>query len=167
MLTKHKSFRDKPRIQSNSGRLTGWLNDAGTAEKPITELDKDEGSILNREEMQEVRLTDIPDVTAAAGPDERIDEISEDGSETNHPRGARQPTGATADDKKMALNTTYDGFSIYGRILCLVVKRRGTANKGTTSNPHANASGQQMLENWVSTQAVQDDLGDEDQEDDG
>ncbi|KAH7402603.1 hypothetical protein BKA66DRAFT_404970 [Pyrenochaeta sp. MPI-SDFR-AT-0127] len=55
------------------------------------------------------------------------------------------------DKKKLGLNTFYDGFSIYGRILCLVVKRRGVRNHaGDDGAP----SSQAMLENWVSTQAV-------------
>jgi hypothetical protein len=55
------------------------------------------------------------------------------------------------DKKKMGLNTSYDGFSIYGRILCLVVKRRGVRSNAGGGAP---ASSQQMLENWVSTQAA-------------
>lgn len=59
------------------------------------------------------------------------------------------------DKKKLGLNTSYDGFSIYGRILCLVVKRRGARVPGL-------ASSQQMLENWVSTQAAAEPEDDED-----
>jgi len=59
------------------------------------------------------------------------------------------------DKKKLGLNTSYDGFSIYGRILCLVVKRRGARIPGP-------ASSQQMLENWVSTQAAAEPEDDED-----
>lgn len=64
------------------------------------------------------------------------------------------------DKKKLAARTSYDGFAIYGRILCLVVKRRGSAAKnGSTTN---NATGQQMLETWVSTQAAQEQIVDDD-----
>lgn len=60
--------------------------------------------------------------------------------------------------KKLALNTTYDGFSIYGRILCLVVKRKGTA-KGKEV---AGGSGQAMMEEWISsTQMGQGQMMDE------
>lgn len=55
------------------------------------------------------------------------------------------------DKKKLGLNTSYDGFSIYGRILCLVVKRRGARIK---ADEHGTQSSQAMLENWVSTQAA-------------
>jgi hypothetical protein len=55
------------------------------------------------------------------------------------------------DKKKLGMNTSYDGFSIYGRTLCLVVKRKGPR---TASGSGVPISSQQMLENWVSTQAA-------------
>jgi hypothetical protein len=63
------------------------------------------------------------------------------------------------DKKKLGLITSYDGFSIYGRILCLVVKRRGVRTPGSGGGP---ASSQAMLENWVSTQAAADHEDEED-----
>ena len=55
------------------------------------------------------------------------------------------------DKKKLALKTTYDGYSIYGRILCLIVKR-----KGKKAAPGAVSGGSQMMEEWVSTQVAQE-----------
>jgi hypothetical protein len=55
------------------------------------------------------------------------------------------------DKKKLALKTTYDGFSIYGRILCLIVKR-----KGKKAAPGTVGGGSQMMEEWVSTQVAQE-----------
>lgn len=54
---------------------------------------------------------------------------------------------ATQDDKKkMAIDTLYDGFSIYGRVLCLVVKRRDVGKpKGRISG------GQAMMEEWITS----------------
>ena len=66
---------------------------------------------------------------------------------------------AEDDKKKLGINTSYDGFSIYGRILCLVVKRTGTRNKaGIAPSPS-----QRMLENWVSTQAATEQVDDNDE----
>jgi len=56
------------------------------------------------------------------------------------------------DKKKLAINTLYDGFSIYGRILCLLVKRKG--KKATANNGFM--GGSQMMESWVATQAAQE-----------
>ncbi|KAF2030301.1 hypothetical protein EK21DRAFT_65652 [Setomelanomma holmii] len=61
------------------------------------------------------------------------------------------------DKKKLELNTSYDGFSIYSRILCLVVKRRGL-RAADNAGP---ASSQQMLESWVSTQAAAEQIDDD------
>lgn len=63
------------------------------------------------------------------------------------------------DNKKLGLNTSYDGFSIYGRILCLVVKRKGP--RSHTSGSSVPTSSQQMLENWVSTQAAAEHVDDD------
>ena len=66
--------------------------------------------------------------------------------------------GGEDDKKKLGMNTTYDGFSIYGRILCLVVKRRGTA-KGKEL---AGGAGQAMMEEWItSTQMGEGQMMDE------
>jgi hypothetical protein len=52
------------------------------------------------------------------------------------------------DKKKLGLQTQYDGFSIYGSMLCLIVKRRGV----TEPKDNGPSSSQAMMENWVSTQ---------------
>lgn len=141
ILTKQKVFKDKPRIQSNSGKLTGWL--AGeTAEQPVVVDEASTEPIVIREEDDDdhVNLTDIPEA---------------DGS------GDRVIGTDVGDDekKKLGLNTSYEGFSIYGRILCLVVKRRGVRNQA--GNNSASASSQQMMENWVSTQAAAEQADDD------
>ena len=60
--------------------------------------------------------------------------------------------GAASDEKKkMALNTTYDGYAIYGRILCLIVKRRGVAARGKEAG---GGTGQAVMEEWVRSTQV-------------
>jgi hypothetical protein len=49
-------------------------------------------------------------------------------------------------DEKLTPHVEYDGFSIHGRALCLVVKRKTSASGAGYS--------QQMMENWMSTQVV-------------
>jgi hypothetical protein len=48
------------------------------------------------------------------------------------------------DKKKMAMHTSYDGFAIYGRVLCLVVKRKDIREKGPVKT-----GGQVMMEDWI------------------
>ncbi|KHJ31323.1 hypothetical protein EV44_g5616 [Erysiphe necator] len=50
------------------------------------------------------------------------------------------------EDKKMEIRTTYEGFTIYGRVLCLIVKRRDGSGKAS-SEP----IGQATMENWISS----------------
>lgn len=170
LLTKHKTFTEKPAIKSNSNKLTGWLT-SGTGDAPI---DVDAETVIRHEEDDEtVHLKDIPEAesstTAARSKRQRsgdeeplfVDDASDassDGFQTQRSPASKRTKSTTiaddgvvdeeADDKKMGINTSYDGFAIYGRILCLVVKRRGARAGAPT--------GQQMLENWVSTQAAQD-----------
>ncbi|KAL2126247.1 hypothetical protein VTI74DRAFT_1339 [Chaetomium olivicolor] len=75
------------------------------------------------------------------------------------------------DKKKMAMDISYEGFAIYGRVLCLVVKRRGdSGGRGGTSavqssgKPQtARPGGQAMMENWIAStqmpEAVAGDAG--------
>lgn len=75
--------------------------------------------------------------------------------------------GGRDDKKKLAMDISYEGFSIYGRVLCLVVKRRGdgsgsssggggvTVPSGAGGGRGGNASaktggqGQAMMENFI------------------
>lgn len=102
---------------------------------------------------------------------ERVEATAEEASEQ---AGGEQTSvdvdgeGGEDDKKKLGLRTSYDGFSIYGRILCLLVKRKGGKTQAATTNTTGEmpGSGSQMMEQWVSTQAVQEG-GLEDDEDDG
>ena len=151
--------------------------------------DDDVPNPILREEDDTINLDDIPDVgiseresgeTQRLGKRSRkdsedalfVDQASEsdDGTEAMDAEISQRKRletdmigeGEDQDKKKLGFNTSYDGFSIYGRILCLVVKRRGgKAKTGLTASDNA---GQQMLENWVSTQAAQDQAVEDDDE---
>jgi hypothetical protein len=59
----------------------------------------------------------------------------------------RQESPDDDTDEKLIPQVQYDGFSIHCHALCLVVKRK-------TSASASGGSSQQMMENWMSTQAV-------------
>ena len=161
---------EKARLGTVDGRLTG----PGTKDVPM-EVGDEENAPMVRQESQEdtdISLADIP--PAGDGPADDGSRGSQreggdpqfvsDGSEDDEPATARegrakavkeesvQVGAADSDDdkKKMGLNTTYDGFTIYGRILCLVVKRRGTAR----GKEMAGGAGQAMMEEWISSTQV-------------
>jgi hypothetical protein len=176
ILTKQKNFSDKPRLKSNSTKLTGWLN-TGTNEAPI-DVDEDDVVIPAEEEEDEddvMALSNIPEAPAGSGeiqpgttPSDALFVHSSDSDEdlfhtqedplpsAQQSRGSHDALqnpdaeeGGSDDKKKLGLQTNYEGFAIYGRILCLVVKRRGgpAAPKGNS---------QAMMESWVSTQIAQE-----------
>lgn len=73
------------------------------------------------------------------------------------PAAADEDEEMSDDKKKMRMRTTYDGYSIYGRILCLIVKRLGDGSTMPTSGKKQ-AGGRASMENWIaSTQAASDD----------
>lgn len=156
-------LKEKPRIQSNSGKLTNWLT-GGTNEEPmVINEDPTDPIIIQEEDEEGANLSDIPLAeaeqeprrSARAKPGRHDENQQSDDSDEDLfvPEAAmtEQDNVEQDDKKKMGLDTSYDGFSIYGRILCLVVKRRGVRSNAASGAP---ASSQQMLENWVSTQAA-------------
>lgn len=176
-------MKEKPRIQSNSGKLTGWLKSGASDQPLLIDGGKDERLILREEDEDEViNLDDIPaaeDDTTSNKRRRNSDspEMVDSGSDTDdsvqcesrpapkRTRRARMPieeedaANADEDKKKLGMKTYYDGFSIYGRILCLVVKRKGP--RTSTGRAEGSASSQHMLENWVSTQAAAEQVGDD------
>ncbi|KAH8837048.1 hypothetical protein MCOR27_011708 [Pyricularia oryzae] len=91
-------------------------------------------------------------------------------SESSHPtrsKRVRQPA-AEADEKKkkLAMDITYNSFAIYGRVLCLVVKKRGVGNSsnlsaaaatsghGKAAAASSRAAGQARMENWIASTQI-------------
>ncbi|KAK4454576.1 hypothetical protein QBC34DRAFT_136243 [Podospora aff. communis PSN243] len=75
-------------------------------------------------------------------------------------RKEKEPDRDARDDKKeLAMDISYEGFAIYGRVLCLVVKRRdgwGARSGNATALPGARSQtgrpgGQAMMENWITS----------------
>lgn len=176
ILRKMKTAKtEKGRLGTTDGRLTG------TRDAPVEVGEGPPGLITEEsEESEGVRMADLP--SAAEGEaDERATLAKEESQEglfvsgdsdegnvdaqktpsaTNKSKGSvgEEQDGGEDDKKKLGMDTTYDGFSIYGRILCLVVKRRGIA-KGKEM---AGGAGQAMMEEWItSTQMGEGQMMDE------
>ena len=185
LLTKQKRFSKKERLKGTGNKLTGWLNNS---ENPIHVEDEEQPpEILREDEDEVVALDNIPEARIGskgragnAGPDQDdslfVSLSDEENFQTQRERTSKKrkrtasnapdppdnDSGDTDDKKKLGLHTSYDGFSIYGRILCLVVKRRG--KKVMASAANAPVGGSQMMEQWVSTQAAHEAGLDEDDE---
>jgi hypothetical protein len=192
VLTKQKIFKNKDRIHSNSGKLTNWLATGTSEQPMLIDDQAAEPILIREEEDEAaINIADIPEAHETrestkrparskrraedSGHDPVSDGSASDsstlfvpGRATKRNKKKKGPVVSAEydndeeiedDKKKLGLNTSYDGFSIYGRILCLVVKRRGVRTAGGNTVP---ASSQQMLENWVSTQAAAEHEDDED-----
>ena len=156
------------------------MTGSGTEDIPLEVVDQDDISFIREESHgdTDIHMDEIP--VAGDGPDDGsqtpqhddggslfVSDRSDDEAATGGSRRARvikEESAAVAsragedDKKKMALSTMYDGFNIYGRILCLVVKRRGTAR----GKELAGGAGQAMMEEWISsTQAAEGQIMDD------
>ncbi|KAL8792275.1 MAG: hypothetical protein Q9195_005154 [Heterodermia aff. obscurata] len=171
ILKKEKRAKsEKPRLGTTERRMTGL----GTEDTPLEVGDKDDVALVREESPDDtgIHMDEIPVAGEESGNDsQRLQHDDEgslfvsDGSDDERTTGGSRrtrvikeesvalgPPAGEDDKKKMALDTTYDGFTIYGRILCLVVKRRGTAR----ATELAGGAGQAMMEEWISsTQAAE------------
>ncbi|KAL8921676.1 MAG: hypothetical protein Q9208_005605 [Pyrenodesmia sp. 3 TL-2023] len=167
-----RAYAEKPRLGSTGSKLTG----EGTRDMPVEVVDATEPVIL-REESQEEKLPGLAKIPPTANDEDArpatppaddlfVSDSSTDDFEAMPTRPSQQEPGKAmavqdpdADDKKkLGLRTLYDGFSIYERILCLVVKRKGNSK----DKDMAGGAGQAMMEEWIaSTQMPEGPIMDE------
>jgi len=178
LLTKQKHFHEpnKAGIQSNSSKLTGATNDTAIDVE-------DAPAILREDSEEDgLNLQDLPGAEDTRSETHDLFMSEDEGPRgSKHPRAVAANTASgsesesspeseplpkrrkdteiipdeeeTDDKKKMAMATSYDGFSIYGRVLCLVIKRKDKKGK----NP-AIGGGQTIMEDFItSTQMPPDD----------
>ncbi|KAI3324528.1 hypothetical protein HD806DRAFT_48224 [Xylariaceae sp. AK1471] len=122
---------------------------------------------------QNTQFEVISDEDGAGGDDDDLFVQSPTRETSRPPPAKRRRAAATAgededdDKKKLAMDISYEGFSIYGRVLCLVVKRRdgsvadltgrsGNASTAAAGGSRSNAAktggrgqGQTMMENFI------------------
>ncbi|RMZ78173.1 hypothetical protein DV738_g4082, partial [Chaetothyriales sp. CBS 135597] len=126
LMVKQKTVVDRPLTSSTSKRMAGGDGDPLVIRE---ESDSDD----------EIQMSDI-------GPETNKDDdesCHQDDKESSEPDGL-------VDQKKPGFNTVYDGYAIWGFVLCLLVERKGTAVR--KHNPgHAQA----LMEEWISSQQEQ------------
>lgn len=169
LLTKQKHFRErKKKLQSNSKKLTGDTNDEPIEVEDVPailrEESEEDGLSMNNLPVIEDDIEDSLFVEEDTNPRRSkrprapntslLPESSQDSESLAEPLPKRRkdkdvvPREEEDDDKKkMAMDTFYDGFSIYGRVLCLVVKRKDKKGKG----PAGLTGGQAMMEEWITS----------------
>ena len=137
-MTKSKTFRNKEKITSNANKLTDM-----DKEPVFVEEESDDGTDL-------IALDRIPSAN---------DEVDDEGHSTKGaPNGPSNEMAEDLDEdnkKKLAFKTSYEGFSIWGWVLCLLVDRKGGPGK-KASGPDAQA----LMAEWItSTQLQREDDG--------
>ncbi|KAK5992702.1 hypothetical protein PT974_06117 [Cladobotryum mycophilum] len=187
LLTKHKHFRDKgpSLMQSNSSKLISETNanpidvEAYDTAPIRPEEDSDDDG---------VRLGDIPLAALHQQAKRQRGEMNSDGdfegsdednagsaieidSDTDQPpqkrhrgpaRSISTPGEAGGDGdskKKLAMDVSYEGFAIYGRVLCLVVRKREaksqqTSQSGKDAGGSNKLAGQARMENWITSTQI-------------
>ena len=112
---------------------------------------------------------------SGGGEDENDSDAGEGPPPPKRRRGKdRAPDDEETDDKKkLAMDISYEGFGIYGRILCLVIKRREGGKTMASSSSGAGASGtsrsqapgrpggQASMENWIASTQMPETAGEE------
>ncbi|KAG9238223.1 hypothetical protein BJ875DRAFT_368349 [Amylocarpus encephaloides] len=160
LLTKHKHFRENSQkaLTSNSTKITGGTHESAIEVDDIPNIRREEG---------EEDILDIADIPAVEDEDSLfVDDrprrskrtrnaIDVDSSPTSSPEPAAKRSkdvatesteGESDEKKKMTMETSYEGFAIYGRVLCLVVKRKDKRARGPSSG-----GGQAMMEHWITS----------------
>ncbi|KAL7926841.1 hypothetical protein ACQKWADRAFT_278733 [Trichoderma austrokoningii] len=176
LLSKHKLFHDKgpSTIQSNASKLIAETNSS-----PIDVDASDFAPIRIEEDSdnEDVVLSDIPSANTRRqakrprsntieddeddddddfeDPDEEDASVIDVDSDSRRPKRLRGPVkpseGESHDDhkKKLAMDVSYEGFAIYGRVLCLVVKK-----KDAKKTAQQNLEGQAKMENWITSTQI-------------
>ena len=125
LMVKQKTFSNKEPIRSNSNKLTG------NAADPVM--------IREEDDEDDIHISNVPVAKDHGDMDDHDSEVGLDRED---------------DKKKLGFNTTYDGFNIWGFVLCLLVERKGgPGKKSAAGEGHAQA----LMEEWISTQQEQKD----------
>ncbi|KAK4170290.1 hypothetical protein QBC43DRAFT_3224 [Cladorrhinum sp. PSN259] len=172
----HINLADIPAIDETSDLLAAGSSNTRGAKR------RRGGAGGNAEDVMEIEDSDDHDDEGGEDGDGLFVGDSEegdgdrDGPPTKRRKEKEPELAADNDKKKMAMDISYEGFAIYGRVLCLVVKQRGEGGAkgkgkavgsrvsvGGGGGGGARLEGQAMMENWISSTQIPatEDAGDE------
>lgn len=144
-MTRHKTFED-----------TG-----DTPDIPVIRAERSGDKILVESDSEtDTDLRRIPQANTsdANGKRRREVDVQSPGGQRTSKRQKETDSpledhNADGDDKKLRFRTQYEGFNIYGWVLCLLVTRKGDK---ATRPAASDTSRQALMEEWISTQAQGD-----------
>ncbi|PYH49085.1 uncharacterized protein BP01DRAFT_288540 [Aspergillus saccharolyticus JOP 1030-1] len=148
LLTRHKEFEND--VNSGPSKESAQSAVAGTAG----------GHILGEsEEENDLQMQDIPEAGAnekgkAGGKRARTTEERSESPNDKRTSKRRKDDDSVlqaekAEDKKLQFRTNYEGFNIYGWVLCLLVTRK-------SDRVGLMPGSSDLMEEWISTQAQGD-----------
>ncbi|KAE8378901.1 hypothetical protein BDV26DRAFT_260501, partial [Aspergillus bertholletiae] len=157
LLTRHKEF-DEPDDAPVTKERTGNTRQPTESARGSA----DAGILVESDSESNVDLCDIPPATAEENDKNGKRQHDADGAVDilASSRASKRQKDDEPDDKKLHYKTNYEGFHIYGWILCLLVTRKGSKLRASTES--SNSTHQALMEEWISTQAQ----GDVDEEQD-
>ena len=119
----------------------------GEWDLPVIVRDESDDEAVNLEEIPSARPS-----TAAGNRSRSREPGDDDVSDASDVDEEDAPD----EKKKLGLKTSYEGFSIWGWVLCLIVKRKGHLAK--QNSLQSADTGQALMEEWIaSTQAQAED----------
>ncbi|KKY25195.1 hypothetical protein UCRPC4_g02001 [Phaeomoniella chlamydospora] len=171
LLVKQKLFEDKKRkLTGNSTKMAEAMDQGNTVEEAVVireeTPDEDSAKIMEQIPVQPKRKRRRRDDEHEAI---EVDE-EEDAAEVITSDDETAPVDPEMDDKKKAgFKTSYEGFSIWGWTLVLIVKRKDDGSKRKAAegpisammglrdpNPANNDLSGGLMEEWICTQAAGD-----------
>ena len=188
ILSKQKHFHENPppKMRSNANKLMGETNDnpvdvdaGGDAPILREEESDDEGRLANIPSAPGTKNTHGSKRRRAAQGTEEVDDSEfedsasaiEVDSDTELPPNKRLRDGGSDldgtedgdepgdDKKKLAMDVSYEGFAIYGRVLCLVVRKKDNpkskpGGSGGRATSRTQPAGQAKMENWITSTQI-------------
>ena len=148
ILTRHKHFAPKESKALGTQQAPMEIDDEDVIPNLRQESDDEDSKIEPTPSTADPRANRL---NAAGNPFAVDDEDDDDDEHATGEQSSEAERDTQDEKKKLGLTTMYDGFRIYGRILCLVVKRKGKSSAGR--------NGQAMVEEWISSTQAKEDGG--------
>lgn len=159
LLARHKTFGGTGRIKRNSKKLTGGDSSGPGELSPQILVESDEEPAGIPTTVPESLAVDDQDDSSRKRRQPHGEAPGQSPNKRNKTDGSiPKEDSAQEDDKKLPFTTHYEGFSIWGWVLCLLVTRKDSRKR--QENVPSAATSQALMEEWISTQ-VQPDLEDE------
>ncbi len=104
--------------------------------------------MIHEESVDETNLMSLVDIPSEQDDVEELERPSKRTRTGGQNKGLAEQSEED-DKKKLAFKTTYEGFSIWGWVLCLLVERKGGPGKKA-----AGADAQALMAEWITYTAT-------------